>query len=79
METALTKEVFSNASHSFETYWSCKAMEAQPIVYTPHGVCCSRISYETREGRLFNVRFESGCTGNSKGLARLLEGMAKKA
>jgi|GEM_PF-2997623 len=48
-------------------------MEAQPIVYTPHGVCCSRISYESREGRLSNVRFEGGCNG--KGLARLLEGM----
>ncbi len=50
-------------------------MEAQSIVYKPHGVCCSRISYETRDNRLFNVRFEGGCNGNGKGLARLLEGM----
>ncbi len=51
-------------------------METQSVVYKPHGVCCSRISYEIRDGRLFNVRFEGGCHGNSQGLARLLEGMA---
>ena len=50
-------------------------MEAHAIVYKPRGVCCTRISYEIRDGRLFNVRFEGGCHGNGQGLARLLEGM----
>ena len=50
-------------------------MEAQSVEYRTRGVCCTRISYEIRGGRLFNVRFEGGCHGNGQGLARLLEGM----
>ena len=50
-------------------------METQSVKYRPQGVCCTRISYEIRDGRLFNVRFVGGCHGNGQGLARLLEGM----
>jgi uncharacterized protein (TIGR03905 family) len=78
METALTKEPFSTTCHSFETnvLEGTKAMQAQSVVYKPRGVCCTRISYEIRDGKLYNVRFEGGCHGNGQGLARLLEGMA---
>jgi len=51
-------------------------METQLIKYRPQGVCCVRISYEVRAGRLFNVRFKGGCHGNGQGLASLLEGMS---
>jgi len=50
-------------------------MEIQVVKYRTRGVCCTRISYEIRDGRLFNVRFEGGCHGNGQGLASLLEGM----
>lgn len=50
-------------------------METRSVKFRPQGVCCTRISYEIRDGRLFNVRFEGGCHGNGQGLARLLEGM----
>jgi uncharacterized protein (TIGR03905 family) len=54
-------------------------MKVQSIAYKPNGVCCSRISYEVHEGRLYNVRFEGGCHGNGQGIARLLEGMSTAA
>ncbi len=50
-------------------------METQSVKYRPQGVCCTRITYEIRNDRLFNVRFQGGCHGNGQGLARLLEGM----
>ena len=51
-------------------------METQVVKYRPRGVCCTRISYEIRDNRLFNVRFTGGCHGNGQGMARLLEGMS---
>ena len=53
-------------------------METQSVKYRPQGVCCIRISYDIRDGRLYNVRFKGGCHGNGQGLARLLEGMSTK-
>jgi uncharacterized protein (TIGR03905 family) len=50
-------------------------MKTQVVNYRPRGVCCTRISYEIRDNRLFNVRFTGGCNGNGQGLARLLDGM----
>jgi uncharacterized protein (TIGR03905 family) len=51
-------------------------METHVVKYRTRGVCCTRITYEIRDGRLFNVRFQGGCHGNGQGLARLLEGMS---
>jgi len=53
-----------------------KTMQSQSVLFKPRGVCCSRISYEIRDEKLYNVRFEGGCHGNGQGLARLLEGMS---
>jgi uncharacterized protein (TIGR03905 family) len=50
-------------------------METRSVNYRTQWVCCTRIRYELREGRLFNVRFTGGCHGNARGLASLLEGM----
>lgn len=42
--------------------------------YFPKGVCASRITFRLKDGALHGVRFEGGCDGNAKGLARLVEG-----
>lgn len=43
--------------------------------YTPKGVCSRKISFDTEEGKVKNVRFLGGCSGNTQGIARLCEGM----
>jgi uncharacterized protein (TIGR03905 family) len=43
--------------------------------FFPQGVCASRIDYEIDdEGRVHDVVFTRGCSGNARGLARLAEG-----
>ena len=39
------------------------------------GVCASSISYEIKDGCLFDVKFEDGCPGNLQALGALVEGM----
>jgi len=39
------------------------------------GVCAKEVRFEVADGRLKNVTFFKGCTGNLKALAVLLEGM----
>jgi len=47
--------------------------------YKTSGVCSSRISFEIEEkdGRKIvkSVQFTGGCNGNTKGVAKLVEGM----
>ncbi len=47
--------------------------------YTPKGVCSRQIDFEIDEqdGKqvVKNVRFTGGCSGNTQGVARLIEGM----
>ena len=43
--------------------------------YQPQGVCSRHIAFELEDGVLHNVRFEGGCSGNTQGVARLVEGM----
>lgn len=45
------------------------------IVIMPQGVCCDRIVVEVDDDVIADVRFEGGCDGNGKALARLLRGM----
>ncbi len=43
--------------------------------YTPHGVCSAQITFEiTDDGRVYNINFVRGCSGNTQGVARLAEG-----
>ncbi len=44
--------------------------------YTPRGVCSRHISFDLEDGIVKNVQFEGGCSGNTQGVARLVEGMA---
>ena len=42
--------------------------------YTPRGVCSRGITFDLEDGTVKNVRFEGGCSGNTQGVARLVEG-----
>ena len=45
------------------------------MVYKTHGVCSSAIECEVKDGKVTGVRFVGGCSGNTQGVARLVEGM----
>ena len=42
--------------------------------YTPSGVCARQIDFDMEDGKLHNVKFTGGCDGNTKAIAKLLEG-----
>ena len=43
--------------------------------YTPKGVCSQKITFEIEDNKVKSVRFYGGCSGNTQGVARLVEGM----
>lgn len=43
--------------------------------YYPKGTCSQRIDFELENGTVKNLRFTSGCNGNTTGLSHLVEGM----
>ncbi len=43
--------------------------------YRPRGVCSQEITFDLEGGMVKNVRFTGGCSGNTQGVARLVEGM----
>ena len=43
--------------------------------YKTRGVCARAISFGVENNRLVNVQFAGGCSGNTQGVARLVEGM----
>ena len=43
--------------------------------YQPHGVCARGITFEIEDGRVKNVKFTGGCSGNTQGIAALVDGM----
>lgn len=46
--------------------------------YTPSGVCSRGIDFELEDGIVKNVRFTGGCSGNTQGVAALIQGMPAK-
>ena len=42
--------------------------------YIPKGVCSRKISIELDHGKIVNVEFEGGCSGNTKGVAAMVRG-----
>ena len=46
--------------------------------YTPKGVCSRNIHVEVEDGIVKNVQFTGGCSGNTQGVAKLVEGMPAK-
>ena len=43
--------------------------------YTPHGVCSRAILIDAEDGVVNKVQFIGGCSGNTQGIASLVEGM----
>ncbi|MBR2338490.1 MAG: TIGR03905 family TSCPD domain-containing protein [Clostridia bacterium] len=43
--------------------------------YRTKGVCSRGITFDLEDGCVHNVRFEGGCSGNTQGVAALVEGM----
>ena len=43
--------------------------------YTTRGTCSRKILFEVEDGKVHNVQFINGCSGNTQGVARLVEGM----
>ena len=43
--------------------------------YKTQGVCSREISFEVKDNTLTNVQVVGGCSGNTQGLSRLIEGM----
>lgn len=43
--------------------------------YKTHGVCSQEIHFEIEDNKLTHVQFVGGCSGNTQGVARLIEGM----
>ncbi len=46
----------------------------EKYTYTPQGVCSKKIEFEIADGKLYNVKFTGGCDGNTRAIAKLLEG-----
>ena len=43
--------------------------------YTPRGVCSNKITFDLEDNQIHNLVFTSGCSGNLKAIATLVEGM----
>lgn len=43
--------------------------------YKTHGVCSRQIDFDIINGKVYNVKFYGGCTGNTTGVSKLVEGM----
>ena len=43
--------------------------------YDTRGTCSRKILFDIRDGKVRNVKFISGCSGNTQGVAKLVEGM----
>ena len=43
--------------------------------YQTHGVCSKNISFDIKDGKVYNVHFTGGCNGNLQGIGKLVEGM----
>ena len=45
------------------------------MIYKTKGVCSQAIEFEIADGKVHDIHFVGGCDGNTKGLAKLAEGM----
>ena len=43
--------------------------------YQTRGVCSRKITFDLEDDCVKNVRFLGGCSGNTQGVARLIDGM----
>lgn len=45
------------------------------MVYKTKGVCAKEIHFEIENDKIKSVQFIGGCSGNTQGVARLVQGM----
>lgn len=45
------------------------------MIYRTQGVCSREIHFDVKNNKLTNVQYIGGCSGNTQGVARLVEGM----
>ena len=45
------------------------------MLFKTCGVCSSAIEFDVKDNKITNVHFIGGCSGNTQGVARLVEGM----
>lgn len=43
--------------------------------YNTKGVCSRSITFDVKDNKVTGVQFQGGCSGNTQGVARLVEGM----
>lgn len=43
--------------------------------YRTNGTCASQINFDIVDGKVTDVKFVGGCSGNTQGVAALVEGM----
>ncbi|MDR2481889.1 MAG: TIGR03905 family TSCPD domain-containing protein [Spirochaetaceae bacterium] len=43
--------------------------------YETEGVCATAISFDIKDGKICDVKFENGCNGNLKAIGTLVDGM----
>ena len=43
--------------------------------YKTKGVCSMQINFDIKDNKVHNVKFLGGCSGNTQGVAALVEGM----
>ena len=46
--------------------------------YQTKGTCSRQISFDLKDGKVYNVNFVGGCNGTLKGIAKLIDGMDAK-
>ena len=45
------------------------------MLFKTCGVCSSAIEFDVKDNKITDVHFIGGCSGNTQGVARLIEGM----
>lgn len=51
------------------------AKQDNTYIHKNKGVCSSAITFEVEDHKLKNVTFIGGCSGNTSGISKLVEGM----
>lgn len=44
------------------------------VEYTPSNVCPRKIEFELRDNKVYNIKFDGGCPGNTKIVSKILDG-----
>ncbi|MBR3632373.1 MAG: TIGR03905 family TSCPD domain-containing protein [Elusimicrobiaceae bacterium] len=50
----------------------------QTYSFTTQGICPSGISFALENGKIYDIRFDGGCPGNTAAIAKLLQGTEAK-